>query len=90
MMVPQLVANPTLHTISRVQEVLVSAEGPLTRYEIHKRLEGSVNHPVLEAVLNYFGQLKVIVDEGPGGKVLWIHNVSAKARALFGASKRVA
>lgn len=87
--VPQLVANPTLATITRVQEVLQNAEAPLTRYQLHKRLEGAVNYPVLEAVLHYFGELKVVVDEGAGGKILWVHSTSPKARSLFAASKRV-
>lgn len=83
----QLAANPTLATMSKVQQVLQDAEGPVTRYELHKRLAGSVNYPVLEAVLGYLGQLRVIVDEGVGGKVLWVHN--PKARSLFESSRRV-
>lgn len=86
--VPQLVANPTLATVSKVQEVLEDADGPMSRYELHKRLGGTVNYPVLEAVLNHFSQLKVVIDEGSGGKILWIHN--PKARALFESSRRVA
>jgi hypothetical protein len=86
----QFVANPTLATVTRVQDVLEAAEGPLTRYELHKRLGGSVNYPVLEAVLHFFSELKVVVDEGAGGKILWVHNTQAKARSLFAASKRVA
>jgi len=85
---PQWIANPTLATVSKVQGVLTDAGEPLSRYELHKRLGGSVNYPVLDAILRYFTELKVVYDEGAGGKVLWIHN--AKARALFESSRRVA
>ncbi|MEA3137408.1 MAG: hypothetical protein QOC71_1689 [Thermoplasmata archaeon] len=85
---PGLVANPTLATLSKVQGILEGAEGPISRYELHKRLEGTVNYPVLDAVLGYFSGLKVIVDEGAGGKVLWVHN--PKARGLFESSRRIA
>ncbi|MCA1819206.1 MAG: hypothetical protein LC620_04010 [Halobacteriales archaeon] len=85
---PQLVANPTLATVSKVQGVLEEAAEPLSRYELHKRLGGSVNYPVLDAILHYFSELKVVYDEGAGGKVLWIH--APKARKLFDASRRVA
>lgn len=84
---PGLVANPTLSTVAKVQAVLEDAEGPISRYELHKRLGGAVNYPVLEAVIGYFGGLRVVVDEGAGGKVLWVHN--PKARALFQSSRRV-
>lgn len=87
-LVVQAVANPTLSTISRVQDVLQEAGEPISRYEIHKRLGGKVNYPVLEAALNYFVQLRVIVDEGSRGKVLWVHNPGA--RSLFESSRRVA
>ena len=60
----------------------------MSRYQLHKRLEGTVNYPVIEAVLAYFAQLKVVYDEGPGGRFLWIHNPAA--RALFESSRRVA
>jgi hypothetical protein len=84
---PGLVANPTLATVAKVQGVLEDAEGPVSRYELHKRLGGTVNYPVLDAVLDYFSGLKVIVDEGVGGKVLWVHN--PKARGLFELSRRI-
>ncbi len=84
----QLVANPNLATVSKVQEVLRDAGEPLSRYELHKRLGGSVNYPVLDAVLNYFAALKVVYDEGPGGKALWIH--APQARKLFESSRLVA
>lgn len=82
-----LIANPTLATVNKVQRVLEEADGPISRYELHKRLAGAVNYPVLDAVLGYFAQLKVIVDEGSGGKVLWVHN--PKARGLFESSRRI-
>lgn len=85
---PQLAANPTLATVSKVQDVLEDAGEPLSRYELHKRLGGSVNYPVLDAILDYFAELKVVVDEGAGGKVLWIH--APGARKLFESSRRVA
>jgi hypothetical protein len=85
--VPGLVANPTLATVTKVQSILQDAEGPVTRYELHKRLEGTVNYPVLNAILAYFGELRLIVDEGAGGKVLWVHNPSA--RSLLASSRKV-
>lgn len=85
---PGLIANPTLATVSKVQGVLEDAEGPISRYELHKRLDGTVNYPVLDAILGYFSELKVVVDEGSGGKVLWVHN--PKARSLFESSRRIA
>lgn len=84
----QALANPTLATVAKVQQVLEKADGPLSRYAVHKLLGGTVNYPVLEAVLQYFVQLRVVYDEGAGGKLLWIHN--PKARALFESSRRVA
>ena len=88
-MVIQLDRNPTLATVVKVQAVLEDAEEPMTRYEIHKRLGGSVNYPVLESVLNYFAEMRLIVDEGKRGNVLWVHNTHSKAGKLFSASRRV-
>lgn len=84
----QALANPTLATMNKVQGVLEAADGPLSRYALHKQLAGTVNYPVLEAILAYFVRLQVIYDEGPGGKLLWIHNPAA--RKLFESSQRVA
>ncbi|MFA5860604.1 MAG: hypothetical protein WDA16_02810 [Candidatus Thermoplasmatota archaeon] len=89
-MAVQLARNPTLSTVVKVQRVLEDAQEPITRYEIHKRLGGSVNYPVLESVLNYFAQMRLIVDEGKKGSVLWVHNTHAKAAKLFLSSRRVA
>lgn len=86
----QLLQNPTLATLVKVQDVLEEAEGPLSRYEIHKRLRSAVNYPVLDAILSYLNEMKLIVDEGKGGKVLWVHNTQARARKLFASSRRVA
>lgn len=84
----QLLANPTLETLSKVQHVLESEGVPMTRYQIHKALRAAVNYPVIEAVLRYLSELRLIVDEGPRGRVLWVH--TPKARALLEASRRVA
>lgn len=86
----QFEENPTLATITRVQGVLERADGPITRYELHKQLKGRVNYPVLDTVLAYFTELRVIVDEGKGGKILWVHATDQKARDLFASSRRVA
>lgn len=86
----RLAANPTLATLVKVQAVLQSAGEPLTRYELHKRLGGSVNYRVLESVLNYFAEMRLVVDEGKGRKVLWVHTTHPKARRLFASSRRVA
>lgn len=86
----RLTHNPTLATLVKVQSVLQSAGEPLTRYELHKRLGASVNYPVLEAVLTYFAEMRLVVDEGKGGKVLWVHATHPKARKLFASSRRVA
>lgn len=83
----QALANPTLATMAKVQRVLEDAAGPITRYQLHKRLEGTVNYPVLDAALGYFAALRLIVDEGPRGKVLWVHN--PRARGLVESSRRV-
>lgn len=85
--VPVAASNPTLATVQRVQEVLQGAEGPITRYELHKRLGGAVNYPVLEAVLRYFDSLGLVADEGKGGKVLWTHDENPRTRALLQASR---
>lgn len=84
-----LVQNPTLETLVKVQTVLEEAEAPLSRYEIHKRAGRAVNYPVIESILEYLGEMRLIVDEGKGGKVLWVHNVDPRARKLFAASRRV-
>lgn len=89
-MVLRLVHNPTLATVVKVQSVLEAAGEPLTRYELHKRLRGSVNYPVLESVLTYFAEMRLVVDEGKGGKVLWVHTTHPKATKLFASSRRVA
>jgi hypothetical protein len=89
-MAQALKVNPTLLTIRKVQGVLQDAERPISRYEIHKRLLGSVNYPVIDAVLDHLAKLRLIVDEGAGGKVLWVHATSEAARKLFRASRRVA
>lgn len=89
-MVLRLAHNPTLATVVKVQAVLEAAGEPLTRYELHKRLAGSVNYPVLESVLNYFAEMCLVVDEGKGGKVLWVHTTHPKARKLFTSGRRVA
>lgn len=81
--------NPTLSTILRVQRVLKTAEGPISRYVAHQRLKGSVNYPVLDAIVTFYARLHVLVDEGRGGKVLWVRNEHPAARSLFRASRRV-
>ena len=86
----QLLENPTLATLVKVQTILEDAEAPLSRYEIHKRLAAAVNYPVLESILAYLTEMKLVVDEGKGGKILWVHNTNARARKLFGSSRRVA
>lgn len=83
---PEL-ANPTLATVAKVQAILEAADGPMSRYQLHKRLRGTVNYPVLEAILGYFAELKVVYDEGPGGRFLWIHNPAA--RHLLETGRRV-
>lgn len=85
-----LLENPTLATLVKVQTVLEEAEGPVSRYEIHKRLGAAVNYPVLESILAYLAEMKLVVDEGKGGTVLWVHNTHARARKLFASSRRVA
>lgn len=85
-----LAENPTLETLVKVQTVLEEAEAPLSRYEIHKRVGRAVNYPVIESILAYLAEMRLVVDEGKGGKVLWVHNVHAKARSLFARSRRVA
>ena len=82
--------NPTMTTLQRIQKVLEEAPGPLTRYEIHKRLRGAVNPQVIEAALGYLSSLSLIHDEGPRGRVLWIYNPSPRFRELVKRSRRVA
>lgn len=86
----QLLENPTLATLVKVQATLEVAGKPLSRYEIHKRLGGAVNYPVLDSILAYLAEMRLVVDEGKGGKVLWIHNTHTRARKLFASSRRVA
>lgn len=56
----------------------------MSRYEIRKTLGNSIAQPMLDEALDYMADHSLVFDEGPGGKVLWIH-ATADAHAKLAA-----
>ncbi|MHB1261249.1 MAG: hypothetical protein ACYC2H_05990 [Thermoplasmatota archaeon] len=76
--------GPTLSTLRTVEEVLKAAAIPVTRYHIRKELGNSVNQTTLDEALGYLADHDLVYDEGPGGKVLWIHAAADVHAKLYG------
>ena len=87
-------AKPLPHSayaaLRRIQDILEKASGPISHRQVQVRLRGSVRPEVVEAALGFLGSLNLVADEGPGGRVLWIHNPSPRMRELIRRSKRMA
>lgn len=65
--------GPTTSTLRTIEKVLKDAAAPVTRYHIRKELGNSVNQTTLDEAISYLADHDLVYDEGPGGKVLWIH-----------------
>jgi hypothetical protein len=65
--------GPTVATLRAVEDVLRRAAVPMSRYGIRKTLGNSIAQPMLDEALDYMADHSLVFDEGPGGKVLWIH-----------------
>ncbi len=65
--------GPTTTTLRTIERVLRDARAPVTRYHIRKQLGNSINQTTLDEALDYLADHDLVYDEGPGGKVLWIH-----------------
>ena len=65
--------GPTVATLKGIEEVLRREAVPMTRYRIRQLLENRIAQPLLDEALEYMADHEMVYDEGPGGKVLWIH-----------------
>ncbi len=76
--------GPTIATLKAIEEVLRRNPVPLTRYRIRQALGNRVAQPLLDEALAYMADHEMVYDEGPGGKVVWIHTSNA-TRVRLGA-----
>lgn len=65
--------GPTVTTLRTIEEVLRKARVPMSRYQIRKVLGNSVGQTTLDEALDYLADHDMVYDEGPGGRVVWIH-----------------
>ncbi len=81
---PSLAApkGPTVATLRAVEGVLRREAIPLTRYRIRQALGNRVAEPLLDEALAYLAEHEMVYDEGPGGKVLWVHAANATRARL--------
>src|SRR6266545_4956553 len=78
--------GPTVATLKAIEEVLRREAVPMTRYKIRQALGNRIAQPLLDEGLEYMADHDMVYDEGPGGKVLWIHT---PRRDAFPAPQRV-
>ena len=76
--------GPTVATLKAIEEVLREAAVPMTRYKIRQALGNRVAQPLLDEALRYMADHEMVFDEGPGGRVLWIHASGATHARLRG------
>ncbi len=76
--------GPTVATLKAIEAVLRREAVPVTRYRIRQALGHRVAEPLLDEALAYMADHEMVYDEGPGGKVVWIHTSDA-TRARLGA-----
>ncbi len=85
--------GPTVSTLRAIEEVLRREAVPMTRYRIRQALGHRVSGRLLDQGLAYMADHDMVYDEGPGGRVLWIHApVATKARmaSRIGRGRRTA
>lgn len=75
--------GPTVMTLRTVEGVLRKARVPMSRYQIRQELGNSVGQTTLDEALDYLADHDLVYDEGPGGKVLWIHAPAAVHAKLY-------
>lgn len=75
--------GPTTTTLRTVEKVLKDAAVPVTRYHIRKELGNSINQTTLDEALDYLAEHDLVYDEGPGGKVVWIHASAGDHAKLY-------
>jgi hypothetical protein len=76
--------GPTTATLRAIEQVLRRAAVPLSRYQIRKDLGNAIAAPLLDDALDYMADHEMVYDEGPGGKVLWVHATAATMERLRG------
>ncbi len=74
--------GPTVATLKAIEEVLRREAVPMTRYKIRQALGNRIAQPLLDEGLEYMADHDMVYDEGPGGKVLWIHTPDATRSRL--------
>jgi len=75
-------------TLKAIEEVLRREAAPVARYRIRQALGNRIAQPLLDEALTYMAGHEMVYDEGPGGKVVWIH-ASDATRARLGSPKAV-
>ena len=68
--------NPNLKTIEMIERVVKSANQPIKRTEIKKRIEKKVMHQTLNAVLNFLEKRNMILDTHKG--IIWLNKPNAE------------
>ncbi len=76
--------GPTVATLKAIEEVLRREAIPLTRYRIRQALGYRIAQPLLDEGLAYLADHEMVYDEGPGGRVVWIHTSDATRARLRG------
>lgn len=79
--------GPTTTTLRAIERVLRQAAGPMSRYQIRRALPTQIAAPLLDDALAYLADHRLLIDEGPGGTVVWIRGRSAERRAVGGSAK---
>ena len=72
----EVVHYPTLKTILMIEEVVRSADSPVTREKLKRNLPKQVMHQTLNVVLSYLEGSGKIYDGRKG--IVWTHNPSEK------------
>lgn len=76
--------GPTVATLRDIESVLREASIPLSRYKIRQALGNRIAQPLLDEALDYMAEHEMVVDEGPGGKVVWIRASEKTQKRLRG------
>lgn len=74
--------GPTVATLREIEAVLRTIARPMTRYGIRKALGNRIAQPLLDEALAYLADHKLVFDEGPGGRVVWIATSERTAKRL--------
>jgi len=73
---------PNLNTVLEVEKVVRTADGPLSKEEIKRRLPTKIMHQTLNVILKYMENRGLILIGEKG--VIWTYNPSPKLQKAIG------